>query len=320
MKFYLKIFIISLAIFSIILGGAYYMIIGNAQKKPPEEIETPVIVIGEDQEEDPPVEEKTELEKLIEASDRVNVVVFGIDGGRADTIMLVSYCPSDQLVDILSIPRDTYNPDSNHDNLGQKKINAVYGFKDNGGSLGIKNAIGQLLDIPINHYVKVNYNGVEDIIDVLGGVEINVFKDLDYDDPDARPPLHIHIPKGRQVLNGKTAVEYLRWRKNNGEEGSDLERIKRQQEFLVVAAKKAFSFKLPVVIKTTFNYVKTDMGLDTMLYYGTTAVGFDFSNVKKYSLPGEVKNISGVSFVIHDPAETEKLLIDIYNRTPEVAQ
>jgi len=318
MKFYLKVFIISLAIFSIILGGAYYVIIGNAQKKPPEVAETPVIVI--DQEEEEPVEEKTELEKLIGASDRVNVVVFGIDGGRADTIMLVSYCPSDQLVDILSIPRDTYNPYSGHDNLGQKKINAVYGFKDNGGSLGVKNAIGQLLNIPINYYVKANYNGVEDIIDVLGGVQINVFKDLDYDDPDARPPLHIHIPKGRQLLDGKTSVKYLRWRKNNGEEGSDLERIKRQQEFLIAAARKAFSFKLPVVIKTTFNYVKTDMGLDTMLYYGTTAVGFDFSNIKKYNLPGEVKNITGVSFVIHDPAETEKLLIDIYNRTPEVAQ
>lgn len=318
MKFYLKVFISSLFIFSLIFSGAFYMITKNAKdtssKKPPV---APIVIADIDEEVEVPVDTRTELERLVDASDRINVVAFGTDGGRADTIMFVSYSPSDQLLDVVSIPRDTYHAVEGHNLSGQKKINAVYGFKENGGSAGMKVAVSDVLNVPVNYYVKLNYRGVENIIDVLGGVEINVFKHLQYDDPWSDPPLHIDIPAGRQVLNGANAIKYLRWRKNNGESGDgDIGRIQRQQDFVIAAAKKAFSFKLPVVIKTTFSYIRTDMELDKMLYYGTTATDFNFSNLKTYELPGDVTTISHVSYLLHDPADTEKMMINIYNRVP----
>jgi len=120
------------------------------------------------------------------------------------------------------------------------------------------------------------------------------------------------------LLNGENAIKYLRWRKNNDEPGDgDIGRIQRQQEFVIAAAKKAFSFKLPVVIKTTFNYIRTDMALDSMLYYGTTATDFNFSELKTYKLPGDVTTISRVSYLLHDPADTEQMMIDLYNRVPK---
>lgn len=318
MKFYLKVFISSLFIFSLIFSGAFYMITKNAKdtssKKPPV---APIVIADIDEEVEVPVDTRTELERLVDASDRINVVAFGTDGGRADTIMFVSYSPSDQLLDVVSIPRDTYHAVEGHNLSGQKKINAVYGFKENGGSAGMKVAVSDVLNVPVNYYVKLNYRGVENIIDVLGGVEINVFKHLKYDDPWSDPPLHIDIPAGRQVLNGANAIKYLRWRKNNGEAGDgDIGRIQRQQDFVIAAAKKAFSFKLPVVIKTTFSYIRTDMELDKMLYYGTTATDFNFSNLKTYELPGDVTTISHVSYLLHDPADTEQMMMDIYNRVP----
>lgn len=319
MKFYLKIFISSLIAFSLIFSGAFYMITKNAKDTSGQKQPIAPIVIADtvDNEPEVPVDTRTELERLVDASDRVNIVAFGTDGGRADTIMFVSYSPSDQLLDVISIPRDTYHPVEGHNLSGQKKINAVYGFKDGGGSVGMKGAVQDVLNVPVDYYVKLNYNGVENIIDVLGGVEINVFKHLKYDDPWSKPPLHIDIPAGKQVLNGENAIKYLRWRKNNDEPGDgDIGRIQRQQEFVIAAAKKAFSFKLPVVIKTTFNYIRTDMALDSMLYYGTTATDFKFSELKTYKLPGDVTTISRVSYLLHDPADTEQMMIDLYNRVP----
>jgi len=320
MKFYLKVFISSLIVFSLIFSGAFYMITKNAKDINSQNSPVPPIVIADINDDDLeiPVDTRSDLERLVDSSDRVNVVAFGTDGGRADTIMLVSYSPSDQLLDVVSVPRDTYHPVDGHNLSGQKKVNAVYGFKEGGGSIGMKTAVEEILNVPVDYYVKLNYNGVANIIDVLGGVEIKVFKHLKYDDPWSDPPLHIDIPAGRQVLNGDNAIKYLRWRKNNDEAGDgDIGRIQRQQEFVVAAAKKAFSFKLPVVIKTTFNYIRTDMGLDKMLYYGTTATEFNFSNLKTYQLPGDVTKISRVSYLLHDPADTEEMMINIYNRVPE---
>ncbi|MCT4632271.1 MAG: LCP family protein [Firmicutes bacterium] len=319
MKTYLKVFILAFVCFTLLIGSGIFAFVKYYPAKPTiEEIQSQkTVVVNIDDKDDGgiKVKEKTELEKLIESTNRINILCFGTDGARADTIMFVSYDPDNKLVDILSIPRDTYNSVKGHNLAGQHKINAVYGFGGaDGGSKGLLKQVSLLLDLPIDYYVKVNYNGVRDIVDILGGVEINVRQDMDYDDPYVNPPLHIHIKKGRQVLNGQKAMEYLRWRKNNGESGAgDLPRTKRQQEFVIEAAKKAMSLKLPKVAKTAFSYVTTDMSLDKVVYYATTAVDLDFSNIKTYRLPGDVK-YEGTSYYIHDPEATEKMMIEILSR------
>ncbi|GKT33662.1 hypothetical protein ADUPG1_007470, partial [Aduncisulcus paluster] len=92
--------------------------------------------------------------------ERVNILVFGTEGMRADTIMLVSYEVSSQTIDIISVPRDTYNYVEGHGGKAQKKINAVYGLgSGDGGPSGMKQQIANLLGVPVHYFVRVDYDG-----------------------------------------------------------------------------------------------------------------------------------------------------------------
>lgn len=73
---------------------------------------------------------------------------------------------------------------------------------------------------------------------------------------------------------------------------------------------------MPVVVKTAFAHVKTDLTLDKMSYYAVQAVGFDMNDLVAHRLPGKVKN-NGLSYYVHDADQTEQLLLDIYSRTTE---
>ncbi|OPL07797.1 MAG: hypothetical protein AVO33_03385 [delta proteobacterium ML8_F1] len=308
----LKIFIVAFIAFSLFIGSAIFAF--DKYYYTDTYVEQEVEFVLEDDSFDNK-EEKSAYERLIEESARVNILIFGHDGGRSDTIMVASYDVDAKILDIISVPRDTYNYVPGHDLQGQNKINAVYGFPgEEGGSIGLLTAIQDLLGIPIEYYVKMDYDGVEAVVDALGGIEIKVPFDMKYDDPTAEPPLHIDIKAGTQVLSGAKAMEYLRWRKNNGEVGEgDLPRIERQQEFMALLAEKSLSYKLPTVANTVFRYVKTNMPLDRVLYYATKAVGFDMENLNRYRIPGDVSD-NGGSYYIHDPEKTQKLIIDIYSQ------
>jgi len=324
MNIYLKIFLVAVLSFVLMFGSGMYAF--NKYYVDNSEDLTDVKVIGLDMQENkdpdntekvpekPVIAEKTKLEKLIEESNRVNVLVFGTDGGRADTIFLLSYDPDKDIADLISIPRDTYHKIEGFDAPGQNKINAVYGFKDLGGSKGMKYFLGEFLNVPIDSYVKVNYNGVAAIIDVMGGIKVNVPFDMNYDDEWADPELHIHFEKGEQILNGKQSVEYLRWRKNNGEEGrGDLDRIKRQQDFVKTVVSKAIGLKLPKVVKTSLNYIRTDMSAGDIINLATKASNFKTKDLKTYRIPGRV-GTDGHGLYIHNPEELEKMFEDIYLR------
>jgi len=321
MKLYLRVFLVSFICFAMMLGGGIfaYVNVTNANEKGPQAM--PELSGDAYTDYEPPVVPVlSELEQLVEESDRFNVLVLGTDGARADMIMFASYDSENQLVDIISIPRDTYNEVPGHDKLGQKKINAVYGFRDDvyGGSEGMRKSVEKLLGVPIDGFVRVNYNGVAAITDVIGGVNVNVPFDMVYDDPYAEPELHINIPAGNHNLRGEQAVHYLRWRKNNDEEGKgDLPRTDRQQEFIKKAIKKSISLKLPVVAKTAFGYVKTDLTLDKIAYYALKGASFDMSNMTSHRLPGKTI-MNGLSYYIHDADEVEQMLIDIYKSGKEV--
>lgn len=316
MKYYVKVFLIAFTAFTILFGGgilafqklSFFMSNGELDPNNPTE----------------PISEEpsNELERMVKDGKRINVLLVGTDGGRSDTIMLLSYDPKNKLGDIISIPRDTYHHVEGKDSADLRKINAVYGFKDeDGGAQGVAKAVGSILGVPIHHYVKLDYDAVKAVVDVLGGIELEVPFNMDYDDPYASPPLHIHFKKGIQTLNGDQAVEYLRWRKNNGSEGKgDLPRIERQQQFVVTLAKKTIGLKLPLVIKTVFDYLETDMNLGDMIYLATVGVGLDFSNVNSYTIPGDVGMKYEASYLFHDAEKTYELMKTIYERTPEIPE
>lgn len=255
------------------------------------------------------------LKSLYEKSDRLNIVLFSHDGARADTIMFVSFDPNTKSLDIINIPRDTYWPVEGYtSDIGNQKINAVYGRGNNlGGSKGVKNAIANLLQVPVHYYAKLNYSNAESIINSFGGVEIYVDRDMVYDDIYADPPLHIDISKGYQHLDGHESVDFLRWRKNNGELGAgDLPRIDRMQDFAAAAIDEIVSLRLPKFVNACFHNIYTDIELDLALSYAIKAQDLESSNISFHRLPGKVEGY----FYVKDKETTQELLLDLYGDEP----
>ncbi|WP_069650642.1 LCP family protein [Caloranaerobacter ferrireducens] len=259
------------------------------------------------------------FKKAIQESKRINILLLGLEGPRTDTIIFASFDPVTKKVDLISIPRDTYFYRLGYEEADKRKINAVYG---DAGVKGTMKAVEAVLGgVPIHHYVKVTYSGVEKIVDSLGGVEVDVPFDMVYDDPTAKPPLHINLKKGRQILNGEKAVQFLRFRQNNdktvGYPDGDLGRIRAQQQFIKSAVKKALSFRLPVVAQTCFKYIKTDMSLTDTLLYVSKAIGIKIEDVSMTTLPGRAiyKSIDGkrVSYFAYDSKQIRELMMKLYN-------
>ncbi len=315
MKFYVRLFMLSFVLFTLVIGGGVFVYLQKVEAEAVVVDDLGPILPGVTVPDDQLGKPKTKLDEAIESSKRLNILLMGTDGGRADTIMLFSFDPQGKLLDIVSVPRDTYNDVPGYDASGQKKINAVIGFGDqNGGPEGLTVQISKILRVPIHYYIKVDYDAVKDVVDTLGGVEVDVPFNMNYDDAVAKPPLHIHLEKGLQVLDGDKAIQFIRWRKNNGQDGKgDLTRITRQQGFIKSAIKKSLSFKLPSVVKTAMQYVETNMPMDQALYYASEAVGLKTEDIESAQIPGEAKTM-GLSYYIHDPALTEEMMLQIYNR------
>ena len=243
---------------------------------------------------------------------RVNIVVMGIDGRRTDTLIFVSVENKDNTLRAGSIPRDTYFPTEGKTYLGQSKINAVYGFKDVGGPEGVVKAVEKLMGTKVDHYVLVNYDGIEAIVDLIGGVEIDVPFRMKYDDIYATPPLHIDFEPGLQIISGKDAMPYLRFRKSN--DGSisqgDVQRITRQQDFIMSAAKQAISLKLPYTVYKALDYVESDLPAIKAALIGTAILGVTPNDVDIITLPMTSigRGADGLSYFFHDDEATKALL------------
>lgn len=296
MKGFMKTFILSFAGFMVAFSGLFIGIDYLTKDQITEEGKGTYVVSEE--------ASSDQLDAYVKEGKRLNILLLGADGGRSDTLMVLSLDMSSKGIKILSVPRDTYYHVEGYDKMAQRKINAVYGHSgDKGGVVGAKKAVETLTKMEIPYYVEVDYNAVMEIVDLLGGVDYEVPFDMDYDDPYAKPPLHIHLKKGMQNLDGQKAMQFLRWRKNNGSEGTgDIDRIKRQQEFMTAAAKKALGLKLPMVIKTAYENMKTNFSAGELIYLATKMAGTDLTKLEKYTLPGDVGMKSGTSFLLPNEA------------------
>ncbi|WIV13033.1 LCP family protein [Proteiniborus sp. MB09-C3] len=271
-------------------------------------------------------EPKDPFQKAIASSKRVNFLLMGMEGPRSDTMIFASYDPKEKKVDMISIPRDTYYYTKGYENADVRKINAVYGrSKTEGSKKAVEEILGQ---VPVHHYIMIDYKGVEAIVNSIGGVEVDVPFHMEYFDPKDVPPLRIDIPKGKQLLKGEQAVKFLRFRHNNdmtvGYPDGDLGRIRAQQQFLKSAIKKSLSLKIINVVNTAFDHVKTDVKLTEALGYAAGLIGFDADNISMITLPGKDEyrtyNKVKLSYFIHDPDKIKELMMGIYNVQEEVIE
>lgn len=224
---------------------------------------------------------------------RYSVLVVGTDdaGLNTDTILVASLDSKHNTACVMSIPRDTMSNVTRN----VKKINAAYaaGAKDGVGNIdNLKKEISYLVGFPVDNYVVIDLTAFEELIDALGGVTIDVPRNMHYDDP--YQDLHIHIDKGLQTLNGKDAIGFVRFRSDYAE--GDLGRVKAQQMFIEALAKQvatpATVTKLPQLTDIVLDNMRTDLTYGELVWFVKEAVSVDMStNLHMFTLPGIAETV-----------------------------
>lgn len=179
------------------------------------------------------------------------ILLAGIDsrdGGagmlNTDVLMFVSFNPQTHSASLLSLPRDLLlKPKS----LPSRKANfyyAYYSIKDKTTAIpNTKRFFGDLFGLPIDYMVVVNFDALRQIVDALGGLEIDVDMNMKYN--DSADGTHIDLKKGMQKLDGKQVLDFVRYRKSNQgtQESSDFARNDRQQQVIKQIIEKLGAFQ-----------------------------------------------------------------------------
>ena len=255
---------------------------------------------------------RNESQNKEQAIERKNILFVGSDENNlSDTIFVINYDAVNKKINILSIPRDTYYPRPGFNAPEEKKINAAFSEEKIDG---LKNAVENLLNIKIDNYVILNYEGFKKIIDTIGGVEVDVPFNMKYDDNSANPPLHIDLKKGRQVLDGEKAIQFIRYR--HGYVDGDLGRIKAQHQFLEALLKKILQPsilpKVPSLAITISQYLKTDLSASEITQYAYQFIKDKPSTIDAIALPGEGGYEGNTSYFFVDSIKTQEIVKELF--------
>ncbi|MCF7907143.1 LCP family protein [Patescibacteria group bacterium] len=181
-----------------------------------------------------------------ELSDRINILFLGMGGVEhegpylTDSIILVSIKPSRQQISLLSIPRDLYVPIPEY---GWQKINFANALgmarSGDGGELASQ-TVSNVFSVPVHYWVRSDFKIFKEMVDELGGVKIDVEKSFtDYQFPGVNYQYRVvSFEAGPQIMDGETALRFVRSRHGDSGEGSDFARSKRQQKLLQAVANK----------------------------------------------------------------------------------
>lgn len=230
--------------------------------------------------------------------EKLNILILGIGGGKhegpnlTDTIIFASIDADTKKITLISIPRDFWSPDLD------AKINTAYAFaeeKDKGSGLNVaRDAVGEILGQPIDYVIRLDFDGFVKAVDLIGGLDVEVERSFDdYEYPisgkeedacgkseeeveklataesqlEAFPCRYEHLSfaKGRQFMDGETALKYVRSRHGSGGEGSDFARSKRQEQVISSFRDKVFSLGTilnPVKLVSLYDVLKGSIDTD----------------------------------------------------------
>ena len=181
---------------------------------------------------------------------------------------------------------------------GSEKSDAEYKIKLKFAIKYLSTLLYRCYGFSADFYAQVNLDGFVDIVDAIGGVDVYVQNDMNYDDP--YQDLHIHIKAGNQHLNGKDAEGFIRFR--YGYAGADIARIDAQKIFMTAFIKKLMSIegvsKLNDLVKEINANLNTNVSLSDALYFATNALDLDLSKVVMLTMPGTPAYINNVSYYL----------------------
>lgn len=225
-------------------------------------------------------------DKLVDPKfDNVSILIMGVDSSekrdneenaRTDALMLATLNKDDKSVKLVSIPRDSYVyiPKVGY----QTKINHAHAH---GGPKATIDTVENLFEIPVDYYVRVNFEAFIDVVNALDGINVDV--PYEFREQDSKDKANaIHLLAGEQQLDGEEALALARTRKLD----SDVERGKRQQEIIKSIVDKAVSInsilKYDDIITAVGDNMKTNMLFSEMksfISYGTSGTNLDIETI-----------------------------------------
>lgn len=219
-------------------------------------------------------------------------------GARADTSIVVRVDPKTNTATLVSIPRDTM---IYIDGSGPYKFNAAYSFRGTAGAIA---AASKLLNVPISHYAEVNFENLVDLVDAVGGVEVDVPARIN--DSDAGDVI---IEKGLQTLDGEAALVFARSR---AYVDGDFTRTSNQRLLIEALLNKVLSLpidQMPGVIQEAAKCVTTDLSLTEIIGLATEFIDDD-GDLTIYSamVPSTTSMVDGVSYVVTDESGLKKMM------------
>lgn len=243
--------------------------------------------------------------RLVAQGERTNILILGLDKvgqtSRSDTMMLLSLA-SGENVSLISVPRDLRVKLTDGE---FHKLNAAYA---KGGANEARQAVADLLGIDVPFYITLDYDGFERLVDQFGGVTLTVDEPMKYDDERADPPLHIDIQAGKQTFDGKTALEYIRYRGDTG----DLGRITRQQKLISAILERGFQNRdydsIRKMVRAINPYLHTNLSLIDMYDLAKIVQGLDMSRLQMATIPGIPVTIDEISYLQPQVVETEQMV------------
>jgi hypothetical protein len=243
-----------------------------------------------------------------------NVLVLGLDDAvnmdndeekRADAILLISMENATGKVRILNIPRDTWV--EMPQNKGETRLSNVYAV---GGAPLMVRTINQMFDISIHQYVVIDLATFGRIVDAVGGIDLYVEQNMDYDDPEAE--LSIHMRQGYRHLDGKGAEYYLRYR---SDDLGDLGRTQRQQKFVKAFYAKLLRVdtlpKIPAIADIIKQNVTTSAELFDSVHIGNVIRKLSIEPPRTIMLPGDFSRNDDTVWIM-DRAATDEIIHELF--------
>ncbi len=228
-------------------------------------------------------------------NDPISILFLGLDSrdgdlsGRTDAMVLATFNPEDNSIKMLNIPRDSRVEIVGRDRLD--KINHAHAF----GGLDMTIAtVENLLNIPVDYFVSLNFDAFMDIVDELGGVTVNSPRTFTERDNATYGTITIH--EGEQRLNGQEALAYVRMRKSDPR--GDLGRGERQKEVIESIIKEATSFssitRFGPMMDALGNNLKTNLGFNSVIRMHTYASSLN--NIDSLSFKGGNLMLNGIYY------------------------
>lgn len=230
----------------------------------------------------------------------ISILIMGVDNNakrhlestRTDSMILCTYNPKNGQVSMVSIPRDTYVTMNFDDYNTTGKINSAYSIAKEEGTI---KAVEKLLNVPVDYYIRVDFDTVQDVVNAFGGIYIDVPFTLTEQNADGKQTVHFKEGK-HQLLNGEEALAYARTRHID----DDIQRGKRQQEVISALVSRAMETgsitKYAKVLQTLNGHIKTDMPRSVILGIANQAMKTGV-HITHYIFDWSGFNYNGESFV-----------------------